>query len=146
MRIFLAGIIQGGLPGTSIHPQTYRDDLRQILDTVVPDAQLIEPHGENPDRLGWSQERQRAMFFDYVAKAGTADLLVAWLPEPSMGTAIEMYEAHRAGVPVLAVTPLQHTWAVFSTATQCFPDLSSLAAFVRGTEFRALIDRSTRSD
>jgi len=40
------------------------------------------------------------------------DALLAFVPEASMGTAIEMWEAHQHGAAVLTISPLSHNWAV----------------------------------
>ena len=136
MRVFLAGIIQGGRTDTSIHPQNYRSQIRHLVNGAIPAATFVDPHAAHPDRLGWSRADQRALFLRYVEEAGRCDLLIAWLPAPSMGTAVEMYEARRNDVPVVAVGPLDGTWAVFSLASTCVPDLTAFAGFVgdRGIE------------
>ena len=40
------------------------------------------------------------------------DLLIASVPEASMGTAIEMWEAWRHDKLVISISPLKHNWAV----------------------------------
>ncbi|WP_172387256.1 hypothetical protein [Streptomyces sp. MNP-20] len=139
MRVFLAGIIQGGRTDDGIHHQGYRKQIRDAIAVAYPDAQFVDPHEENLGRLEWSRDLQEEMFLRYVAEAGRCDVLVAWLPEPSMGTSVEMYEAHRLGVPVLAISPLGGTWAVFSLATHTFPDLEAFSDFVRSPGFAELV-------
>jgi hypothetical protein len=48
-----------------------------------------------------------------------------------MGTAVEMWVGHQAGVPVWTVTPLTTNWAVFSLSTKIFSSLEELAAHLR---------------
>jgi hypothetical protein len=43
---------------------------------------------------------------------GETDVLVAFVPEASMGTAIEMWEAAQHGKVVVAVSPLHLNWAI----------------------------------
>ena len=43
---------------------------------------------------------------------GEIDLLIAFVPEASMGTAIEMWEAWRHDKLVITISPLKHNWAV----------------------------------
>ncbi|HUU42809.1 MAG TPA: hypothetical protein VMX57_03465, partial [Planctomycetota bacterium] len=71
--------------------------------------------------------------------AGDADVLVAFLPEASMGTAVEMWEAHRRGRIVLAVTPLDANWAVKFLSTRVFGDLASFEEFVTTGELERLL-------
>lgn len=130
MKVFLAGIIQGGLAGDNLHDQDYRTAISDIIESVYPSAVIVEPHRENPDRLDWPRERQSAMFLDYVAEAAACDVLIAWLPGPSMGTAVEMYAAFQAGVPIVAITPLTQNWTIFTLAWRCLPDLKAFADFV----------------
>jgi hypothetical protein len=40
------------------------------------------------------------------------DILLACVPEASMGTAIEMWEAWRHDKLVISISPLKHNWAV----------------------------------
>jgi hypothetical protein len=40
------------------------------------------------------------------------DVVLAYVPEASMGTAIEIWEAHRAGRTVITISPLKHNWAI----------------------------------
>ncbi|MEV6950183.1 hypothetical protein AB0N07_51675 [Streptomyces sp. NPDC051172] len=139
MRVFLAGIIQGARTDDGIHHQGYRKEIRDVVSAAYPEAQFVDPHEENLGRLEWSRDIQREMFLRYVREAGRCDVLVAWLPEPSMGTSVEMYEAYRMGVPVITISPMTGTWAVFSLATRTLPDLEAFSTFVRSPEFAGLI-------
>jgi hypothetical protein len=55
------------------------------------------------------------------------DLLVAYVPEASMGTAIEMWEAHRHARAVVTITPLVHNWVVQLTSRAVYRDMDSFA-------------------
>lgn len=139
MRVFVAGVMQGSrADDNDIHPQDYRGRIMELVAEHVPGAEFVEPHAENPDRLAWDRERKAELFLRNVAEAGRSDLLIAWLPEASMGTAVEMYEAYRAGVPILAVSALASNWTVFSLASHCLPSLDALRDFLAGPEFRQL--------
>jgi hypothetical protein len=59
-------------------------------------------------------------------RAAEVDVLIAYLPTLSMGTAMEMWQAAEAGVYIVAITPYQHHWAVKFTADELLPDLDSL--------------------
>lgn len=139
MRVFLAGIIQGARTDDGIHHQGYRKEIRDAISAVCPQADFVDPHEENLGRLAWTRELQREMFLHYVREAGRCDVLVAWLPEPSMGTSVEMYEAYRMGVPVLTISPMAGTWAVFSLATRTFPGLDEFSAFLRSSQYAELL-------
>jgi hypothetical protein len=112
MKIFLAGIMQGSHLGAVIHNQNYRQHLRNLLATHLPQAEVYDPLADHADSLEYDDRRGRDVFFKHNAMCRDVDLLIAFLPEASMGTAIEMWEAHRAGRVVVAISPLKHNWAV----------------------------------
>jgi hypothetical protein len=63
---------------------------------------------------------------------------VAYLPEASMGTAVEMWEAHRAGKLVLAITPLARNWVVRFLSHRVYHDLAEFEEAVRSGELMEL--------
>jgi len=132
MRVFLAGIIQGSKADPTVHDQTYRELVSAVLQEVDPTVEIVDPHTQHPERFDFTQDQKRAMFIRYVEEAAKCDLVIAYLPEASMGTAVEMWAAHQAGVPVVTVTPMTVNWVVFSLSASVFTDLDQLVAFLRG--------------
>jgi hypothetical protein len=59
------------------------------------------------------------------------DVLLAFVPEASMGTAIEMWEAHRHGAAVITISPLKHNWAVKFLSDALFADIPAFEAALR---------------
>jgi hypothetical protein len=112
MRIFLAGIMQGSHLGAALHNQDYRSRLRHLLETHLPEAALYDPLADHADSLSYDETRGRDVFFHHNRMCGEVDVLVAFVPQASMGTAIEMWEAHRHGRTVVTISPLAHNWAV----------------------------------
>jgi hypothetical protein len=53
------------------------------------------------------------------------DVLIAFVPEASMGTAIEMWEAYQGGAVVLTISPLVVNWAVCFLSHAIYPDLAA---------------------
>lgn len=129
ITVFLAGIIQGSLPD-SIHSQDYRLEIARILGEHLPEAQVFDPYREHPDSLAYDAETGRDVFFDLMDKAGQADVLIAFVPEASMGTAIEMWNAFHAGSVIIAVSPLAENWAVRFLADTIVPDIAGLKQFL----------------
>jgi hypothetical protein len=126
MRVFLAGVIQGSQPHSGIHNQGYRHQIASMLRQVVADIEIIDPHLRHPERFGMDRDGQRSLFLRYVAEAAEVDLLIAYLPTASMGTAVEMWAAYRVGVPIITVSPLRDNWVVFSLSTAVVPDIDAL--------------------
>jgi hypothetical protein len=130
LKIFIAGIIQGSLVGLELHDQDYRAQIKQLLALHAPDAEIICPMDNHPDGIAYGPAEARAAFISLAEQAGQADLLICYLPEASMGTAIEMWQAYRNGRPVVAITPMAHNWAIRFLSTRIFPSLAEFEAFV----------------
>jgi nucleoside 2-deoxyribosyltransferase len=143
-RVFVAGTIQGASNGLVIPT---------IVSSVFPDAECFDPslpvmhQLATPETaaavkavleagpvilqtgdLGPEAQQLRSTFVDMTEEAARCDLCIAYLPgsTPSMGTAMEMYAARRAGVPVVAVTRMTGNLAVVAVSTVIAPDLDSL--------------------
>ena len=112
MRIFIAGVMQGNKKMHGIRSQNYRCQIAQHLQKILPEVKVIDPDKTDPERLSYDDKQAAEMFFRYCEIAGKVDLLIAYLPEASMGSAIEMWVAHKAGVPVVTISPLTHNWVV----------------------------------
>ncbi len=129
LRFFIAGIIQGSLPD-AIHPQDYRRETAELLRRAFPGAEVFDPVLEYPDSLAYDDARASAAFFDLMDRAGRCDVLVAFVPEASMGTAIELWNAHNAGAYVVCVSGLARNWVVRFLADMAVPDMAELERVV----------------
>ena len=131
LRFFIAGIIQGSLPD-SMHPQKYRGEIAALLQQAFPEAEVFDPVAEYPDSLAYDDARASAAFFDLMDRAGGCDVLIAFVPEASMGTAIELWNAHHAGAYVLCVSALTMNWVVRYLTDMVVPDLTELERVIAG--------------
>lgn len=131
MRVFLAGIMQGSLAHEAIHAQDYRVWLAGLLAEWVPGVEVFDPWAAYPDSLSYGDELARQVLQANVAEAGRSDLVIAYLPQASMGTALEVWEAWRAGVPVVIISPLAANWVVRACASRRFDTLDEFAAALR---------------
>lgn len=128
MRFFLAGIMQGSHLAATIHNQDYRQRVKQLLAEYFPDAEIYDPLADHSDSLGYDDERGRSVFFHHNRLCSEVDVVLAIVPEASMGTAVEMWEAHRHGKAVIAVSPMKHNWAVKFLSHELYADLDELEA------------------
>lgn len=146
MRFFLAGIMQGSHLASILHRQDYRARLADLLAAHFPGAQIYDPLADHGNSLGYDEERGRAVFFFHNRLCAEVDVLLAYVPEASMGTAIEMWEAHRAGRPVVTISPLVHNWAVRFLSDVLYADLvefeAALASGALAERLHALLARS----
>lgn len=112
MRVFICGIIQGSIRHFAVHEQSYRLRLKKMVETHLPEAQVYCPVSLHPESLLYDDAKAFKVFEESVDAARHSDLLVAYLPEASMGSAIEMWEAKKAGVKIIAISQLEHNWVV----------------------------------
>jgi nucleoside 2-deoxyribosyltransferase len=124
---FIAGIIQGSL-ADGMHDQDYRARIAEVIRRRFPDARIVDPVGLHPNSLDYSDEEARATFFAMIEEARRADVVIAFVPSCSMGTAVEMWEARRAGKPVIAISPLVNNWAVRYLSTRIVGTMEDLDA------------------
>jgi hypothetical protein len=137
--VFIGGIIQGSRNDTSIHPQDYRERLKTVLEKLCPGWTVVDPVEMHPDSISYDSTTSIETFAGLVETAARSDLLIAYLPEASMGTAIEMWECKRAGVPILCITQMPSNWTVQATATAVLPSLEEFESFVENGSLQRLI-------
>jgi hypothetical protein len=126
VRVFLAGIMQGSLQANHIHRQDYRHAFKAIFARQVPGAEIYCPLDNYPDSVDYDLERARKTLLLNIEEAAASDVIVAYLPEASMGTALEMWRAWQADRVILTVSPLEHNWVINSLSTQVFRCLDEL--------------------
>lgn len=130
MRAFIAGIMQGSRTDGGIDAQDYRREIARILRRHVPGAEVLDPWELHPDSVSYSSEQAKQTLLELSALAGQVDVLVAYVPAASMGTAIEMWNAYQTGVRVYTISPLADNWVVRSLSERVFPDVAAFATFV----------------
>ena len=132
MRVFLAGIIQGSLKDPTIHEQDWRGPVARMLAEHLPHADVYDHFAKHPGGIDYDLPRIRATLEEGNTACASSDVVICWLPEASMGTAIEMYLAHQAGRLVLAITPMAPNWIVRAFSNRIFADLSAFEGYLRG--------------
>lgn len=130
MRMFIAGIMQGSRNDGEIEGQDYRHEIAQIARQYNPDIDVLDPFELHPNSVDYGSEQARRTFLELVESAGRADVLVAYVPSASMGTAIEMWNAYQGGVRIYTISQMTDNWVVQSFSERVFPDVAAFAAFV----------------
>lgn len=139
MRFFIAGIMQGSHVGALLHDQGYREHVTRLLESHFPQAEVYDPRAQHAESLGYDRVTGREVFFRHNAMCREVDVLLAVVPEASMGTAIEMWEAYQHGAAVITVSPLKHNWAVKFLSHAIYCDLGELEAAVESGELARCI-------
>jgi nucleoside 2-deoxyribosyltransferase len=132
---FLAGIIQGSKKGKILHNQNYRLKIKNILKKYFPKCQIIDPVNVHPDSVEYDYKTGESVFHTSIKQATQCDCLIAYLPEASMGTAIEMWECHKKKIPVWTITKMKENWSVKFLSTEIF---ESLEKFERSLKNKGL--------
>ena len=134
MQLFLAGIMQGSLTENSMHGQGYRAELTELLNEL-PQIEVYDPQANHTDSLNYTDQTGRSTFLRHNQMCGELDLLVAFVPTASMGTAIEMWEAYRNSRVVTTISPLIHNWAVKFCSHILYPTVEEFSADVRSGDW-----------
>ena len=140
MKIFIAGIMQGSRLDRYIDDQDYRRAITQALLERCPGAQIVDPNELHPDGVDYGDEMAKATLLELVDLAGQADLVVAYAPRASMGTAIEMWQAFQAGIPVVTISPMTANWVVRHLSAAILPDLDAFRSWVAEGELDKLMN------
>lgn len=125
IKVFIAGVMQGNKKVHGIRSQSYRTSIAEHFDNLKIGANIIDPDKTDPNRLKYNNIQAGEMFFRYCKIAGNVDLLISYLPEASMGSAVEMWMAYESGIPIITISPLSHNWVVKLLSTMVYPDLET---------------------
>ncbi len=129
-RVFIGGIMQGSINGKGIVNQDYRSAIRSALQDRWSDVDVIDPYVLHPNSVNYDVDGARSTLFSLVDLAAGSDLVIAYVPLASMGTAMEMYSAYQRGVPVIAISPMAENWVVQVLSRRIYPDLDAFLAEV----------------
>ncbi|MBN1136701.1 MAG: hypothetical protein JXM73_08940 [Anaerolineae bacterium] len=130
MRVFIAGIMQGSRQDRFIEDQAYRQTIAAAVQVYDPSAEIVDPNELHPQAVDYGDEQARATLMDLLETASQADLVVAYAPRASMGTALEMWEAFRAKVPVVTISPMEANWVIRFLSDAVLPDLAAFQEWV----------------
>jgi hypothetical protein len=135
MKVFIAGIMQGSRLDKDVEDQGYRERIALAIRARVPDADILDPWALHPDSPTYDFERGKQVYLSLNDAAAQAQVLVAYVPQASMGTAIEMWQAFQAGARIYTISPLTENWVVKFLSDRVFATLDEFIQFVEGDGF-----------
>lgn len=144
MKVFVAGVMQGNRKDNKIYSQDYRMIISQKLFSLVKHIEIIDPDKTDPERLFYTQEQASEMFFRYSFMAGKVDLLIAYIPEASMGSAVEMWEAWKNKVPIVTISPIKLNWVVKLLSNKIYTSLDEFLKYFNNESLDKLMKVSTK--
>jgi len=147
MKIFFGGIIQGSKQGQNIHSQNYREQVKSLIGRRYPDIQIFDPVEKHQDSVEYTDEQAHATFFEHLKIIDTCDLMIAYLPSASMGTAIEMNRAYANNIPIISISPMTTNWVIRLLAENNFETVEAFEKFISENDIRDLFNnRKRKSD
>ncbi len=139
MKIFISGVMQGSIKGAGIQEQGYRQRITGIIKNSHPEIEIVDPILMFPGSVGFSEEKAKEVLFHLVATAAEADMIVAYLPEASMGSAMEMLRAFDQGKPIVTISPMNKNWFLLAVSDLIFPSFEALEEWFRQTDLQAWV-------
>jgi len=139
LKVFIGGIMQGSRLDRYIDDQDYRRIIAAAIQAHYPGAEIVDPNELHPEGVDYEDGQARETLLELFDLAGQADLLVAYAPRASMGTAIEIWQAYQAGAPVVTISPMEANWVVRHLSSAVVPDLDAFRAWVAGGGLEPLV-------
>jgi hypothetical protein len=129
-RFFIGGIIQGSKYDHSIHNQDYRRSITVILREAFPYCDIFCPVENHPDSISYDDSKAKQVFMGHLDEVKKSHCLIVYLPEASLGSAIEMWEAFGQDRIIVTISPMAANWVVRILSCQICPDIQSFYTFV----------------
>ena len=139
-RFFIGGIIQGSKQDHSIHSQEYRKSIIAILSEAFPSAEIYCPVENHPDSAAYDDARANEVFMSHLEMVKKSDCLVVYLPEASLGSAIEMWEAYKNNRMIVTISVMAANWVVRILSDHICHDIRSFHDFVAHGKLKACLD------
>jgi hypothetical protein len=130
LKVFIAGIMQGSRRDHYIGDQDYRRVIAEVIQEHRPGWEVLDPNELHPDGVDYDDNLAKATLLEMAELAGQADLVIAYAPKASMGTAIEMWQGFQAGVPLVTISPMAANWVVKHLSDVVLPDMPAFRSWV----------------
>ncbi|MCD6161578.1 MAG: hypothetical protein J7K40_04085 [candidate division Zixibacteria bacterium] len=145
MKVFFGGIIQGSCQGSNITSQDYREKIKAIFHEKYPDFEIIDPFASHSNSIEYDDDQAKETFFMHLDIVDSSDLMIAFLPQASMGTAIEMYRALHCQVPVITISPMSTNWVIRLFSIKNFETIESFAKFIQEDNLMKLLSDNKKA-
>ena len=143
MKIYLSGIMQGSIKGQGVQGQGYRQVISEAVRILHPDAEIYDPFLLFPDSVEYDDQRSKQVLFELADEAASADIVIAYLPEASMGTTLEMIRAYDNGKTIISISPMEKNWFIRAVSAKIFSSLDDFCAWIQQTHLAELVAEST---
>jgi hypothetical protein len=145
MRVFISGVMQGSRQDHDVHAQDYRQLIAQALRARYPEVEILDPWALHPGAVGYTPEQAKQTLLEEIELAGICDVLIAYLPQASMGSALEIWAAYRAGAPIFIISQMTRNWVIQSLSTHVYSTLEDFLTFVEEGGLSKALDGRKRA-
>jgi len=137
-RYFISGVMLGSRQqlndqAADLAPQDYRVRMARAIRAADPGAEIVDPldhvkaraatAGMTLEELNADDALVREAFREVIALVPQCDVIISNLPEASMGSAVELWEAQKAGLMVFTISPMVANWTIRTAAKYNFPSM-----------------------
>jgi hypothetical protein len=140
VRVYLSGVMQGSRWDTSLVYQDYRQTLKDIILRKYPNAEILCPLELFPDAPAKDDRAAREVIYRCVELVGNVDVVVAFLPEASMGTAVELWESHKKAKVNIVVSPMRHNLMLRTVSDIIVPGIEQFEELISDGTFAKLVE------
>jgi hypothetical protein len=134
--------MQGSKKGKGIQGQGYRQVISDAIKFRHPDAEIYDPFLVFPDSVEYDDQRAKQVLFTIADEAASSDIVISYLPEASMGTAMEMIRAYDNGKTVISISTMEKNWFILAVSAKIFPSLDDFCTWIHQTHLGELIPES----
>jgi len=145
MRVFISGVMQGSREDHDVHAQDYRQLLTDALRARYPGVEILDPWAMHPGAVNYTPEQAKETLLWEIELARTCDLLIAYAPQASMGTSLEMWAAYQVGAPIFTISKMTRNWVIQSLSTRTVPTLEDFLAHVEAGGLDQFLDEARAS-
>jgi len=64
--------------------------------------------------------------------------VIAYLPEASMGTALEIIRAYDNGKTIISISPMEENWVIRAVSAKIFPTLDEFCNWIQQAQLQEL--------
>jgi hypothetical protein len=132
--------MQGSRRDRYIDAQDYRRVITEAILEHRPDWVVVDPNELHPNGVDYDDQAAKTTLLELADLAGQADLVIAYAPKASMGTAIEMWQGFQAGAPVVTISPMAANWVVRHLSDVVLPDLAAFQSWAADGGLSQLLD------
>ena len=138
MKIYISGVMQGSKKGQGIQEQGYRQVISDAVKIRHPNAEIYDPFSVFPDSVEFDDQRAKQELFAMAEEAASADIVISYLPEASMGTALEMIRAYDNGKTIISISTLEKNWFIRAVSVKIFISLDEFCTWIHQTDLSEL--------